>query len=147
MKSTQQIPWDDRYLISIEGIDTQHKKLFQLVNRLYDLDDATTTKDDLRVILYEFNEYMKVHFSDEEEYMLSIAYPDLEKHKELHSDIIDSFTKVIQAAASLNLMKVEMKVIAKSILIDHILNEDSKIKLFLLDSEINEEIFDISDLQ
>lgn len=146
METTQRIPWDDSYAINIEGIDTQHKKLFELVNRLYDLDDSTSTKEDLRLILYEFNDYMKVHFSDEEAYMLKIAYPSLDEHKKLHEDIIETFTKVIKAPASLSLMKVKIRMIAKRALIDHILHEDSKIKLFLFESKVDENIYDISDL-
>jgi len=145
MLNTQKIPWDKRYQLGIEMIDTQHKKLFDLVNRLYDLEDSKNVKEELRVILYEFNMYMQIHFEDEEEYMASIDYPDLQEHKKLHKDIIDSVNNIIVTPAKLGIIKSKMKVVAKRALVDHIMNEDTKIKLYVVEKEA-EEIFDISDI-
>ena len=145
MPSKQKIPWDDRYEIGIEMIDYQHKKLFDLVNRLYYLEDTGSYKEDLRVILYEFSDYMQTHFKDEEEYMLSISYPALEEHKQLHKEIIEYLSQIIHTPAKLSIIKSKMKIVAKRALIDHIMEEDTKIKLFQLEEEA-ENVFDISEL-
>ena len=99
MLHNQKVPWDNEYKIGIEMIDTQHEKLFNLVNRLYDLEDSSNNKEKLRTILYEFSDYMKVHFTDEEEYMESINFPYLKEHKQLHADIIESLAKIIHTPA------------------------------------------------
>ena len=145
MPSSQKIPWDDRYKIGIEMIDYQHKKLFDLVNRLYDLEDEKDVKEELRIILYEFSNYMQTHFKDEEEYMLSIEYPNLDEHKRLHLDIINNLAQIMSTPAKLSIIKSKMRVIAKRALVDHIMHEDSKIKLFLFEQE-NESILDISEM-
>jgi hemerythrin len=147
MSNNEKIPWDNRYTLGIETLDTQHKKLFALVNRLYDLDEHKNTKEDLRIILYEFSEYMKTHFKEEEEYMSSIGYDKLYEHKELHKELIDYLAFVIKSPAKLEIIKTKMRVVAKRALIDHIMNEDTKIKLFVIENDCDEEmIFDISDM-
>ncbi len=144
MPSNQKIPWRDTYKIGIKDIDTQHRELFDIVNRLYDLEDEQSIKEKLRTILYEFSDYMKTHFKDEEEYMLSIGYPLLKEHKQIHEDIIKSLTTIITTPAKLPIIKSKMRVVAKRVLIEHILNEDMKIKMFLLEKGEEEEVFDIS---
>jgi hemerythrin len=145
MSSNQKIPWDDRYKLGIEKIDTQHEKLFELVNRLFELEDSHSDKEKLRTILYEFSDYMKTHFRDEEEYMSLIEFPDIEEHKKLHQEIIESLTQVISTPAKLNIIKSKMRIVSKRALIDHIVHEDTKIKMFVTEQE-DENIFDISDI-
>jgi len=145
MASNQKIPWDDKYKIGIENIDIQHKKLFDLVNDLYDLDTSEDNKEEIRVILYRFSDYMQTHFQDEEKYMLSIGYPQLDKHKKIHKGIIDALSLIIHTPAKLSIIQTKMRVVAKRYLVDHIIREDSKIKKFQLTQEEDEE-FDLIDL-
>ena len=143
--SSQKVPWDDRYKLGIDRIDTQHEKLFELVNRLFELEDSNSNKEELRSILYEFSDYMKTHFHDEEEYMSMIDFPELEEHKKLHQEIIDSLTQIITTPAKLSIIKSKMRIVSKRALIDHIMHEDTKIKMFVSEQE-EEDIFDISDI-
>jgi hemerythrin len=143
----EKIPWDDRYAIGIESLDDQHKKLFRLVNRLYEIKEPKVTKERLKSILYEFSDYMQTHFHEEEEYMSSIGYDKLQEHKALHQELIDYLASVINKPAKLDIIKTKMKIVAKRALIDHIMNEDTKIKLFLIEQNLeNEIIFDITDI-
>ncbi|MCK4974781.1 MAG: hemerythrin family protein [Sulfurimonas sp.] len=156
MSLNEAILWDDRYKLGIDAIDIQHKQLFALVSKLYALDDDKSTKEELKDILNELSEYMRTHFKDEEEYMLSIGYPELEEHKQLHQDLIDKLALVIKSSKILSILKIKMRVIAKRILIDHIIREDIKIKLFemskinknlIFDTDEDEEnLFDITDV-
>ncbi len=149
MSNNEKVPWSNEYKVGISSIDAQHKKLFDLVNALYEINDDNM-KEELRNILYAFSDYMKIHFKDEEDYMLSIDYPKLEEHKKIHQDIIKRLSKVIHTPAKLNVIKSKMRVIAKRLLVDHILNEDVKIKEFSLkkneDKEIELDVFDLSEL-
>lgn len=144
MSLNQKIPWDDAYKIGIKGIDNQHKKLFELVNRLYELEEGKNTKEELRTILYEFSDYVRVHFKDEEDYMHSIGFPEIKEHKELHQTLIEYLAKIIHTPAKLEIIKTKMRVIAKRVLIDHITQEDTKIKLYAMQ---NEGMIDITDLE
>ena len=145
MQNNQKIPWDNAYSIGIKLIDTQHKHLFDLVNKLYVLEGNSNIKEQIRQILYEFNDYTVTHFKDEEEYMASISFPELENHKMLHKAIIETLAKIIHTPATLSIIQSKMKVVAKRVLIEHILHEDTKIKLYQLSKqETDEDIFDIT---
>ena len=149
MPSNQKIPWHNEYNIGVKEIDKQHKKLFDLVNTLYELNDKSNIREDLRKILYDFSYYTKTHFQDEEEYMLSIDFPLYKEHKQIHQNILKALSKILSTPAKPNIIKSKMKIAAKRLIIDHIVHEDMKIKLFLLEKEekISEEIFIINDFE
>ncbi|MCF6340804.1 MAG: hemerythrin family protein [Sulfurimonas sp.] len=147
MSIDKEILWNDRYKLGIDIIDTQHKHLFDIVEQLYALDDTENTKEEFKSILNEFSEYMKTHFKDEEGYMLSVQYPNLEEHKQLHQDLIDKLVVTIKSSSKLNILKIKIRIIAKRVLIEHIVNEDIKIKLFGMSKINNNLIFDSSDIK
>lgn len=144
----EEIPWDEEYSIGIKNIDTQHKKLFSIVNRLYLLEEnSKNLKEELRAVLHDFSDYTKTHFQEEEEYMRSIGYDKLQEHIELHQELIDYLNKIIKTPANLNIIKAKIKVISKRALVHHIINEDIKIKHFLDSKETeiqNSELEDIT---
>ncbi len=144
--SNEKVHWEDSYSIGIEEIDNQHKKLFDLVNKLYDLEENANIKEEMRDILYAFSDYTKVHFRDEEKYMASIGYPELEEHKEIHQHIIESLSDIIHTPASLGIIKTKMRVVAKRILIEHIVGTDNKIALYQANKTVSEEVFDLDDV-
>jgi len=147
MLESKNIPWKKSYKIGVLTIDEQHEHLFELVNRLYALKENENIKEKMRIILYEFREYMLTHFKDEENYMASINFPELTYHKGLHKEIIEQLTRVLQTPARLNIIKTKMRVLAKRGLIDHILNEDIKIKGHqMVGIRIDDDIIDIPDL-
>ncbi|ASM40592.1 bacteriohemerythrin [Campylobacter sp. RM12327] len=120
--------WEDSYSINNESIDAQHKKLFELAAVAYNLENKYVSKQQIKDVLNGFFEYMKTHFSDEEEYMLSIGYPKLDEHKKIHNYIIQSMVRLISKIHNTNDMKEQLGVIAKKWLLEHILQEDMKIE-------------------
>ncbi len=137
MEKSEKIPWNDGYRIGIRAIDSQHKKLFMIVNKLYDLDNESATKEEIRSILQDFRNYMQTHFDEEEEFMRSIKYDKLEEHKKLHQNLIETLASIIKTPANLNIIKSKIKVISKRALIAHVLKEDIKIKDFIDNNEID----------
>lgn len=85
----------------------------------------------MKGVLAEFFDYMKYHFDDEEAFMKSIGYPDLEEHARIHKSIIDSMITLITEISNVNEMKEQLLVIAKKWLLEHILQEDMQIGVFL----------------
>lgn len=91
------IKWQDAYNIGVASIDEQHRQLFVIANRAYDLlrDDLRVDKFDAIVaILAEMREYTVYHFKCEEEYMLSIGYRKFLSHKAEHADFIAKIDEV-----------------------------------------------------
>lgn len=79
------IAWDKKLEINIEEIDIQHKKYFEIINKLYnESKKEKIDKKKLGEILYELVDYTGFHFSTEERYMQKYKYEDIEKHKEEH---------------------------------------------------------------
>lgn len=119
--------WDDKYKTDYERVDRQHKKLFDLAAHAYLMNAKLVSKEEIKEVLFEFFEYMKVHFKDEEEYMAAIGYPNLDEHKEIHQFIINSLVRLIKEIHDVHDMKKKLSIIAKNWLVDHIIKEDMKI--------------------
>jgi len=91
------IQWSEEYRLGLKDIDEQHRNLFAVANKAYDLlkNELRTDKyDQIMEILDELREYTVTHFSQEEQYMASIGYPKLLSHKVQHSDFIEKISNV-----------------------------------------------------
>ena len=160
MDSNKKILWIDEYEVGLESLDAQHKQLFSLVNKLYEPENNHMTEEELAGILYAFSDYMNVHFKDEEEYMLSIGYPDLLEHIQLHNELVNYLTSVIKTHAKVDTIKTKIRLLAERILVNHIVHEDIKIKQFEISKtnpdklffdnpeiELDEYVIDITDIE
>ena len=125
----EKIQWMKKYELGIDEIDLQHEYLFELANSVCLLHDDNT-KENIRELLHEFHDYTLIHFKDEEAYMKSINFPELEYHKKLHENIVETLNNVIKESGSIANIKQKMKEVVKTVLIEHIVDDDMKIKLF-----------------
>ena len=81
----------DEYEIGNILIDAEHRTLFEITGKVYDiLKDGATIADapDIVSILDELKKYTIEHFADEEEYMQSINYAGLEAQKKAHQSFV-----------------------------------------------------------
>lgn len=91
------IKWKDEYSIGVKLIDEQHRQLFAIAGRAYDLlkDDFRTDKyDQILSILEELKQYTIYHFQSEEGYMMNIKYKKLLSHKVVHDDFIEKISNL-----------------------------------------------------
>ena len=88
----------DRYLIGIDAIDNQHKRLFELIADIHDAAEATKKGFDrydfIMETLTELKEYTITHFDDEEEYMESINYPGLDAQRRAHRSFVEKISNI-----------------------------------------------------
>lgn len=85
------LEWKEEYSIGVQLIDEQHKRLFEIGNRIYQLLENYLLEDKydkIVVILEELKQYTKYHFQSEEQYMLQIKYPKYFSQKVDHDDFI-----------------------------------------------------------
>lgn len=84
--------WKDKYNIGVDLIDRQHQELFNRVNRfLTVLRSPVPWEDKVQEVnetLAFMQEYVVVHFRDEEQYQEEIGYPGLEEHRKVHGQLI-----------------------------------------------------------
>ncbi len=122
--------WEDNFSVHNEDIDSQHKILFALAHKAYQMERTHTSRLQIKQVLTELFEYMKTHFTDEEKYMEQIGYPKLAEHKNLHKYIVRELTGMIKTIHSANDMKEKLKIISQEWLLQHILQEDMQIEKF-----------------
>ncbi len=81
----QKFEWHERYSIGVEAIDREHRKLFNIMNKLSNYSD----NDQKSRWAYQegikfFKGHAMKHFAEEEMYMASIGYEGYETHRRLH---------------------------------------------------------------
>lgn len=85
-----EVKWNDRFNIGVEGIDKAHRRLFSIVSKLISLnEDETKQQHACREGIKYFKNYTTKHFAEEEAYMKSIGYADYDIHKSLHDNMRD----------------------------------------------------------
>lgn len=82
-----QLVWQDRFNIGVDVIDREHKKLFNVLNKLFAYGkEEEKSKWVCQEAIKYFRDHALQHFSEEEEYMQSIHYAGLETHKHIHTN-------------------------------------------------------------
>jgi len=80
------LKWSNEFSIGNNLIDSQHKKLFMLVNSLTRLNEKNSTAADMTRTLDFILKYAVRHFKDEEALQAMYDYPDYNAHKKTHDD-------------------------------------------------------------
>lgn len=80
-----QFEWQEEFEIGVEKIDKEHKRLFQIINKLFafrakEKNSQWACQEGVKF----FKTHAVQHFEDEEAYMESIQYERLEKHRQIH---------------------------------------------------------------
>lgn len=98
--------WSPSIEFGIPEIDDQHRELFELAATFRGHGDEIRVMKALAILC----DYAKVHLRDEEELMARIGYPDIEAHRQAHSDFRRMLRHLLQDARSLTLDQVADRV-------------------------------------
>ncbi|MDR0411185.1 MAG: bacteriohemerythrin [Treponema sp.] len=84
------VAWDDRYSVGIPAIDRQHQELLILTNELYNAcqHGDVAAREHFRGVIHKAVEYVKFHFSAEEQIMEKIKFPRIAEHKREHESFV-----------------------------------------------------------
>lgn len=80
--------WNSRFETGLPIIDTQHKALFDAVNRLADSFKAGTSKQAVKDSMDFLVKYTVEHFQTEEKVMKDMGYPKLTSHMAEHAQLV-----------------------------------------------------------
>ena len=80
--------WNNSFSVGIDEMDIQHKKLFNLTNKLFEAMQSGKGKEILHGVLSELASYTRVHFEAEEQLMQKHNFPGLDEHKALHRQLL-----------------------------------------------------------
>jgi len=84
------VTWNDKYATGLDLVDDQHRQLVILANELYRacrLGDKEIHKV-FSGAMHRMVEYVRFHFTAEQEMLQCIKYPDYLKHKNEHDSLI-----------------------------------------------------------
>lgn len=87
----------DDYKTNIDIVDEEHRKLFEIVERTYEVINADLIPDKydhIVSIIDELKDYTKLHFEDEEKYMESIGYEGLKAQKLAHESFVERLAEI-----------------------------------------------------
>lgn len=90
--------WDDSYLVGVEEIDMQHKRLFSIAKEadLVLKDEYKFNKyDDVKELVGKLRAYTQYHFEQEELIMFKAGYQGLKAHMKLHKGCIEEIDHLI----------------------------------------------------
>ena len=130
------IAWSEEYELGNDFVDSQHKRLFELVNNIgvtcSEGGDVNTLGETLDFLL----QYTVQHFSDEEALQIKHNFPEYEHHKKLHEE----FEAIVSEKVSEFKEKGSTKDLLDTVnefvigwLVNHILKEDMKIGEYIKD--------------
>lgn len=133
--------WKDQYSVSIEEIDRQHQRLFEIGAKIHEitlLDSRFDYYDQIIAVLDELKEYTVFHFDFEEKLLEQHGYTQLEQQHFEHVFFIKKLEKI--GRKDIDGMQTETaEEIARFIadwIAGHILQSDMKYKEYLNSIEI-----------
>lgn len=128
--------WKEEYSVNIEELDQHHKRLIDIMNRLYDHCMQVDTIGCVGPELAELTSYTDYHFKAEELYMQQIQYFDISEHMEKHAMFTFKINELqqIQHENEQDLTKALIIFLGKWLL-HHVLEEDRKYALHALEQQ------------
>jgi hemerythrin-like metal-binding protein len=80
--------WSDKYSVGNSAMNDHHKNLFNILNKLYDLDESDI-KFNIGHILNDLISYTEYHFREEEILMEKAQYVGLASQKNAHCEFVN----------------------------------------------------------
>ncbi len=139
--SIKLIEWTEKFSVGFEDIDKQHKKLIELINKMFEKFLSNQAEEIVKEILDELIEYTQYHFDLEEKYFYLYKYPKAEEHTKIHQNFV---AKVLEVKKDLlknkDDVKYEIYNFLKEWLSDHILGADMEYSKFFKANKLEEKI-------
>ena len=132
--------WDSGLETGNEKIDSQHKQLIGMVNKLI---EASSSGKDAAVVTEALDflaGYAVTHFADEELLQQAFKYPDYPDHKRKHDDFKVVVTGLIQRVKKEGPTAELIESVCDTIgswLLEHIMGDDFRMAKFVKASDKN----------
>ena len=84
--------WIDSYSVGNETIDYQHKKLIEIINKLYSSFVDQNTNDIMENLLEELIDYTIYHFDTEKKILVNYPSSISKGHLQEHQNFVDKVT-------------------------------------------------------
>lgn len=125
--------WNPQFTVHNLEMDEQHKTIFKLVNELHSGIFSRKSRDTLGGTIRELLDYTERHFAEEERLMRQHNYPDHERHKAAHDQLLEQvleFERKFRAGDS-SFTPEMFQFLVSDWLVKHILGMDKMYAPFL----------------
>jgi len=85
----QFIEWKPEMSVCSDILDGHHKMIIDCLNQLHPLLEAEGNDDEIHAVVEKLENFILVHFSEEEQTMKHVGYPGWKEHRELHDQMYD----------------------------------------------------------
>ncbi|MDH3392435.1 MAG: bacteriohemerythrin [Desulfobulbaceae bacterium] len=127
------IQWKEKHSVGIAEIDSQHQRMFAIMNELNDAMASGKSKDVLEGIIDRLLNYTATHFVTEERLMKEHGFVGHDSHKSVHAQLT---AKVRDFQADYRQGKVAMSIDVMHFLMEwldqHILGTDMEYRDYLV---------------
>ena len=120
--------WSNEYSVGVGSMDSHHKTLFEIMNKLHDAMKQGQAEDRITATIHELVDYTVYHFGEEEKIMERISYAGIGAQKREHVAFVDKMNEYKAKADSGKAIFTVAEVADTSVrwLREHILGMDKK---------------------
>ncbi len=93
------IYWTKELEIGVAPIDRQHRELFERIDALVNACQAGRCRDEVADLMGFLQDYVQIHFSEEEELMRLSGYPDRPEHAREHAGFGSHLQELVKGFA------------------------------------------------
>ena len=131
------VKWDDSMSVGSDVFDGHHKIIIDCLNDLIPLLDKSDCHDEMMRVLAKLEQFVLVHFGEEERAMRKGGYPDWRAHKEMHDQMYDVvFNLKADAEKGRALAAGYLHEMLYTWLVKHILGEDKKYEAYIVNADL-----------
>lgn len=121
------IVWPEVFNLGIKDIDNQHKKIVDLINKVFYTMNRNESAENIHYVFDALNDYVRYHLRYEEEFMERIHYPHYDLHKMGHEKFEDDifyFETGFKVDENIENVRDEIVKFLMGWLTEHIVDED-----------------------
>ncbi len=123
--------WTLQMQIDNGQLDEDHRKLISIANRVLELNRPNRDVEEIKLVIRELYDYVKYHFSREENLMRELNYPEIADHHKKHQAIVADMNHYLTSSHHMNDILSNFRGLVDKWVINHIMEEDEKIRRFM----------------
>jgi hemerythrin len=127
MTNSSFIVWKEEYEVGHPKFDRHHRRLIEIINRLYNAVSTGASNESLDPIFRDLDDYGKLHFQAEEDLLEATHCPVYEEQRRAHAAYIREFAELrIASFSPAGSTSQEMLEFLKKWWLGHVLVMDKK---------------------
>ena len=124
--------WRESYETGVSAMDGQHRKLIELINKIYTVMRDKESQSAINDVLKEMNTYAEHHFQEEETLLKEKNYAEYDNHVALHQSYREKLTLLMDDSETGEKDRVqEIYTFLRQWWMEHIIGEDKLYGEFL----------------